>query len=275
MYWQNLKKWGLATFIFLFVCILGLNRAEAASHLVNTTIKVALYPVGAPQGFIFEDLTKPQGFDIDVIYELQKRLGFRIAGNRILPMNLKEAFDSVKNGDADILIGGISYSEERSKFFDSTVVLFTSSLTIMYNSKENPGIKSLKDFKGKRIGVIPGSVYENFLTEIGAIPVRITNVIETYFQVFYGRLDGYIGDRPPLEDFVNAFHSDKLAILQEPFGEEYCKYVFILGKDSPYTEVISRELKRMIEDGTMGGLLKFWHIEHCAVGDAMCTNNNQ
>lgn len=273
MCWHNLKKLIGSILVFVFVCIVGVNSANARV-LTNATLNVVLFPVGAPQAYLFEDLTKPQGFDVDVLLELQKRLGFRLRNNRILAMDFADGLNRIKNGTADIMIGGLSYSDARAKSYDNTAILFTSSLTVMYNPQRNPNIKSFKDFKGKRVGVIGGSVYEELLENIGAQPVVITNPIETYFQVFYGEIDGYIGDRPPLEDFVRSFNSPQLAVVEEPFGEDYCRYVFVLSKDSPYTKEISSEITRMINDGTMEGLLKFWKIDHCAVGDSFCSKKD-
>lgn len=267
MYLQNFKKWVITSLIFIFVCIAGINSAQAARHLANVSLRVVLFPVGAPHAYLFDDLTKPQGFDVDVLYELQKRLGFQIFHNRILAMGAAEGLYEIKNGKADIMLGGISYDAERAKSYDLTSVMFTSSLTIMYNHRLNPNIKGLDDFRGKRIGVMPNSVYKSYLNEIGAIPVEVTNLIRAYFQIVYGKLDGYIGDRPPLDDFVHVFNSDQLTILEKPFGEQYCRYVLLLPKDSPYTEVISNEIDKMIADGTMSGLLKFWNIDHSDAGN--------
>ena len=247
------------------VAALGITLGSATpsyalGELENVTLTVYVNPVGAPQAFLKDDLARPLGIDVDIIYELQRRLLFNLKENRIFPLSHTEGFKRLKSGQADIVIGGISYTFERSSIYDFTPIFYSSSLAVLYNPKRNPDVHSEKDIRGKRIGVEHGTVAAEFAEQYGANLVYFTNNILASFQVSSGELDGLIYDRPPIADLAHSIPSANLSVTDNYFGDDACQYAFALAKNSPYTEVIANTMEQMMMDGTIDAIMRKWHI---------------
>ena len=247
--------------IFSAVLSFGmLSPAHGAGELEHVTLAVYVNPAGAPQGFLEDNLLHPRGVEIDIVYELQRRLMFNLKENRIYTLQRLDCFERLRNGTADLVVGGISYTPERAKTYDFTPIFWESSLGVMYSTRRNV-LRSEQDLKGKRIGVERGSTAEEYASKLGATPVQFSNLTLACFLVAIGELDGLIYDRPPIEDFARTVKSANLAVTETPFGQEACMFAFALSKDSPYTEVISNTINQMKEDGTIASILKKWNTK--------------
>lgn len=233
--------------------------AHAEGELKGKTLTAIVYPVGAPLAFLTDDLERPEGIDIDIILELQKRLGFKLKENRIFPDALLDGLNRVESGKADIMGGGISYTVARTEKFDFSPIYYESSLALLYSKRHNPDIKTLIDIKGKNIGVQKGSVSERYAAMFKANPIYFDNVVLAYFQVAIGKMDGVIFDRPETADFARVMHSLDLAITDDQFGDDECQLAFVLAKDSPYREIIAYTMEQMFMDGTIDSIKAKWY----------------
>lgn len=232
----------------------------ALGELENVTLTVYMNTAGAPQGFIEEDVRRPQGIDVDIVYELQRRLMFNLKENRIFPIDRDDALERLKNGKADLVIGGVSFTTERAKHYSFTNIIYSSSLGVMYSTTHNPEFRHLVDLKGKRIAVEGNSTSNKYVERFGAEVVPIENHILGYFMVSTGAIDGLIFDRPPLEDFARTVPSLHLAVLPDEFGTDACQFAFVLAKDSPYAHIITDTIEDMRDDGTLAKILKKWNF---------------
>lgn len=235
--------------------------SQAMGELENVTLTVYVNPVGAPHAYLENDITHPQGLDVDIIYELQRRLLFNLRENRIFPLDRASAFARMKAGEADLVGGGISYTMARSKIYSFTPIYLSSGLTVVYSPRFHPEIKSSQDVKGLNVGVEKGSTSEDYAAKLGAKPTYFTNNMLALFQVANGELDALIYDRPPMDDFVLAVPAVGLKTLDETFGEEACQFAMAMPKDSKYAAIISDTIEAMMIDGTMKALLKKWGVE--------------
>lgn len=235
--------------------------SQAMGELENVTLTVYVNPVGAPHAYLENDITHPQGLDVDIIYELQRRLLFNLRDNRIFPLDRNSAFARMNAGEADLVGGGISYTMARSKIYSFTPIYLSSGLTVVYSPRFHPEIKSSQDVKGLNVGVEKGSTSEDYAAKLGAKPTYFTNNILALFQVANGELDALIYDRPPMDDFVLAVPAVGLKTLDETFGEEACQFAMAMPKDSKYAAIISDTIEAMMIDGTMNALLKKWGVE--------------
>lgn len=249
--------WAVVASAFLSFC--SISTAQAAGELQHITLSIYINPAGAPQAFLKDDLVHPLGLDVDILYELQRRLMFNINDNRIYPIPRQDGLERLRNGSADMVIGGISYTKERAEIYDFTPIFLRSSLGVLYSKRSN--IKNEADLKGKRIGVEQDSVSAPFAQKFGATPVSFNNFTLAAFEVASGELDGLIYDRPPLDDFASAVKSANVAVTQHEFGQETCLFAFALTKNSPYTKIISKAINDMIADGTMDRILEKWKVK--------------
>lgn len=262
---MSLKKRLLAA-IFAVGTLFGSTSVYAQGELEHVTLTVLVNPLGSPHAFLKDDFMRPYGVDVDVIYELKRRLRFNLTENRVFVLNRDASLARIKAGSADIFCGGVSYTEKRAKLYDYSPVYYASSMGVMFNPLRHPEIKKITDIKGLRIGASRGSSSGRYVSLLGATPVEFVNPIMAYFHVFTGELDGVLFDRPPLAGFVNDLHRAEFAVTPEAaVGRADCKYGLILGKHSPYTEIISKTIREMLEDGTMDKILLKWNASEMSI----------
>lgn len=254
------KKMG--ALIVALVCSFGCcTNTFALGELKGTTITALVNPVGPPFAFITDDVEHPQGIDVDMILELQRRLGFKLKEDRIFLDSFPEAMERVRTGRADILGGGVSYTVERTQEFDFTPIYYESSLALLYSTTHNPNIDSLKDIKGKTIGVQQGSTSAGYAERYGANTVLFNNVILAYFQVAMGRMDGIIFDRPEVADFARVMPSLSLSVTDDVFGTDECQFSLALTKNSKYRKIFAKTMEEMFMDGTIDAIKAKWHAQ--------------
>ena len=256
---------GLRNKIAAAMLAAGVMAFSSVSHAIgemeNVTVTVFVNPIGAPLGFLETDLTHPQGIDIDIIHELQRRLLFNLRENRIFPLQRSEGFARLQNGTADIVIGGISRTPEREKLFAFTPVYFGSGLTVVHSKVSHPEMKTLDDVKGLRVGYERGSSAETFARQSGANAVPFDNLTLALIEVANGDLDAIIYDRPPVADFVRMVPSVNLATIDQIFNEEACQFAFAMPKDYKYADIINATIEEMLQDGTIEAILKRWEAQ--------------
>ncbi|MGZ7153902.1 transporter substrate-binding domain-containing protein, partial [Streptococcus pyogenes] len=80
-------------------------------------------------------------------------------------MNFDNVLSSLQNGKADIAISGLSYTEDRAKVYDFSESYYTTENAILVAADKLSNYKDLKDFSGKNIGVLKGSIEENMSRE--------------------------------------------------------------------------------------------------------------
>ena len=237
------------------------SLCHALGELENVTLDVFVNPVGAPMGFIEDSVNRPQGIDVDIVYELQRRLLFTLRENRIFPLARDAAFQRLEHGTADLVVGGISYTKERAEKYDFTPIYFRSCLSVVYSKRHHPEIKSLDDLRGLKVGIKRHSTTEAYVKQVGAQSVPFDNNFNALFAVSDGRLDALIYDRPAMADFVRVMKTLDLAVTNDIFGEDVCQFAFAMPKNSRRAFLINETLEQMLKDGTVDAILKRWHAE--------------
>lgn len=241
-----------------------LTPAQAANELKDATLSVYMFPIGSPSAFFKESPNEMYGVDIDVIKELQKRLGFDIKDGRIYPIPHTDGLAMLERNEIDILGGGLVYTKERLAKLDCTPIYINSGLGIVFSKKNHNKIRSIKDLKGLRIAVDPLSasgLHLKYVKQFGAEPVEISNITYALFMVAQGKVDALIYDRMPIEDFANSIEEASLETLSDEFGQDVGHYTFYLPKNGKYNKYLSQTLQEMLDDGTIDRLLKKWEIK--------------
>ena len=115
--------------IAILLCILVMMSAafavaEEAKPLAGKKLTIAL----SPNFMFFETVSETEecgyeGLDIDIIKELSDMLGFEF---EIVPMSFSSLVGSLQAKSVDMVISGMSYTEERAQIVDFSDVYCTS-----------------------------------------------------------------------------------------------------------------------------------------------------
>src|SRR5574341_2015283 len=102
------------------------------------------------------------GSDVDLANEIGKALGVKV---KIQAMDFNNVLASVTSGKADIAISGISADEERKKAYDFSDSYYSAQNVIVVKKANQDKLKTLAEFKGKKVAAQKGSVQEKVATE--------------------------------------------------------------------------------------------------------------
>ncbi|MDY3278793.1 MAG: transporter substrate-binding domain-containing protein [Eubacteriales bacterium] len=120
---KKIVAWILALMMLLSCCA---AQAEETKPLAGKKLTIAL----SPNFMFFEtvsetDPTGYEGLDIDIIKELSDMLGFEF---EIVPMSFSSLVGSLQANSVDMVISGMTSTEERQQIVDFSDVYCTSSV---------------------------------------------------------------------------------------------------------------------------------------------------
>jgi arginine/lysine/histidine transporter system substrate-binding protein len=195
------------------------------------------------------------GFDVDLAKAIAGKLGYEV---QIKDTDFGGLVQSLKSGQADFVLAGMTPTEDRKKNVDFSDIYYTAQHMIV--SKKDSGIETLEDLEGKTVGVQLGSIQEGKAKEINekvSITVENRNRIPELIQEMKaGRFDAAI-----IEDTVakGYFENEKdltgFTISDDP---EEAGSAIAFPKNSDLTEKFNAELQKMKENGELQELVVKW-----------------
>ena len=132
-----------------------------AKPLEGKKLSIAL----SPNFMYFETVSETEecgyeGLDIDVIKELSNILGFEF---EIVPMSFSSLVGSLQSGSVDMVISGMSYTEERDQVVDFSDVYCTTSKGCIV--RVDSDIDSFDDLANQIVCCSQGTNYENYIED--------------------------------------------------------------------------------------------------------------
>lgn len=125
-----------------------INTEKLEGCMEGITLNVATTGTFAPFTYYDENGKDVIGFDLDVIKELQKLLGFEIANNEIPAMNAATITASITEGKVDMGLAALCATDERKQVMNFSDTYYEAGLIIAVNKETSPKeIKSLEDLK--------------------------------------------------------------------------------------------------------------------------------
>ncbi|MDR0138452.1 transporter substrate-binding domain-containing protein [Metabacillus idriensis] len=196
------------------------------------------------------------GFDIDLAKAIGKELGYEI---EVQDMDFTGLIPALQANKADIVLAGMTPTEERKKSVDFSDVYYTAKHMIV--SPKGSGIKSVEDLEGKTVGVQLASIQEGKAEEIAKeVNIKVENrnrIPELIQEMKSGRFDAAI-----IEDTVakGYFEKDKEleGVVIEDGETEEAGSAIAFPKDSKHTEEFNKVLQEMKENGELEKLVVKW-----------------
>lgn len=251
----NIRK--LLKGLALITLSASVSTSFAQDELRGKTLFVTVDPTTPPFATLDDDYRTPIGLDVDIIMELQDRLGFSLKENRIFPLMGADQFDRVKDHNLDIVAGCLSKTKAREDFMDFTPVYYDTGLSFMYKDGKYSGAKTISDLSNATVAVVTDTVAIPFVKK--RMPNSQLKEYSSFMQAIIalskGEVDVLAYDKPIIDYFAYTLPDFHFDVLDREYEKEYCQIALGLVKDSPYRDVISREIENMVEDGTMNRLM--------------------
>lgn len=190
-----------------------------------------------------------EGIDIETAQAIADKLGLEL---QIDDMDFDAALLAVQQGKADMVMAGVTVTDERQNVMDFTDSYATGIQSIIV--KEDSDIASVDDLAGKKIGTQRGTTgYLYCSDDFGdENVVAYDNGLTAVQMLNNGQVDCVVIDNAPAKEFVAA--NPGLKLLDTAYVEE--SYAIGDGKgNTELKDAINTALEELKADGTLQAIV--------------------
>ena len=189
-----------------------------------------------------------EGIDIDTAQAIAEKLGLEL---QIDDMDFDAALLSVQQGKADIVMAGVTVTDERKAVMDFSDSYATGIQSIIV--PEGSDIATPDDLAGKKIGTQRGTTgYIYCSDDFGDENVVAYDDGLTAVQALNnGQVDAVVIDNAPAQEFVAA--NPGLKVLDTSYAEE--DYAIGVAKGSALEDAVNKALEELKADGTLQAIV--------------------
>jgi polar amino acid transport system substrate-binding protein len=207
--------------------------------------------------FEFRQRGRIVGFDVDLIDLVAREIGVR---REIVDT----PFEGIQSGadlharKCDIAAAAMTITPERRETIAFSAPYFDADQALLV--RKGSGINSLDDFKGRTLGVLPGTTGKLFAKKhAGRAGIQLKDydgLARQLSSVKSGQISAAINDLPVLLDY--AKHNDGVEVAaQFKTGEQY-GFGMRKQANEALEQVVNRVIKRAKSDGTYDRVYEKW-----------------
>jgi len=228
------------------------SEAVSAAATELTTVEAGKLTMATNAAFPPYEMTTDagefEGIDIETAQAIADKLGLEL---QIDDMDFDAALLSVQQGKADIVMAGVTVTDERKAVMDFSDNYATGIQSIIV--PEGSDIASPDDLAGKKIGTQRGTTgYIYCSDDFGDENVVAYDDGLTAIQALNnGQVDAVVIDNAPAKEFVAA--NPGLVILDTSYAEE--DYAIGMAKGSSLEDAVNAVLEELKADGTLQSIV--------------------
>ena len=188
------------------------------------------------------------GFDIEIAKKIAEKLGVEL---EVKDMDFKVLIPTVKSGQIDIVIAGLSPNPEREKQIGLSQIYYDAVQTVLVRKADLDSYKSLDDLKGKKIGAQMGSIQEELAknienSEVKALPLITALIVDLKTE----KVDAIVMEKPVAEQY--ASNNEEFAVPQFEFeDEEKGASIGVKKENTDLLEFVNSTLDELKADGSI------------------------
>ena len=228
------------------------SEAVSSSAAELTTVEAGKLTMATNAAFPPYEMTTDagefEGIDVDTAKAIAEKLGLEL---QIDDMDFDAALLSVQQGKADIVMAGVTVTDERKAVMDFSDSYATGIQSIIV--PEGSDIASPDDLAGKKIGTQRGTTgYIYCSDDFGDENVVAYDDGLTAVQALNnGQVDAVVIDNAPAQEFVAA--NPGLKVLDTSYAEE--DYAIGMAKGSALEDAVNKALEELKADGTLQAIV--------------------
>ena len=218
-----------------------LTTVEAGKLTMATNATFPPYEMTTDSGEI-------EGIDVDTAKAIAEKLGLEL---QIDDMDFDAALLSVQQGKADIVMAGVTVTDERKAVMDFSDSYATGIQSIIVPNDSD--IASPDDLAGKKIGTQRGTTgYIYCSDDFGDdAVVAYDNGLTAVQALNNGQVDAVVIDNAPAKEYVAA--NPGLKVLDTSYAEE--DYAIGMAKGSALEDAVNKALEELKADGTLQAIV--------------------
>ena len=228
------------------------SEAASAAATELTTVEAGKLTMATNAAFPPYEMTTDagefEGIDIETAQAIADKLGLEL---QIDDMDFDAALLSVQQGKADIVMAGVTVTDERKAVMDFSDSYATGIQSIIVPNDSD--IASPDDLAGKKIGTQRGTTgYIYCSDDFGdENVVAYDNGLTAVQALNNGQVDAVVIDNAPAKEFVAA--NPGLVILDTSYAEE--DYAIGMAKGSSLEDAVNAALEELKADGTLQSIV--------------------
>ncbi len=214
--------------------------------------------VGTEPGFApYEYMSGKEivGIDMDIAQAIADAMGKKL---EVKSMDFDGALLAVQQGKVDLVIAGVSVSEERLEVMDFSNEYVDSTEVVVVNG-DSPTVASIDDLNDKIIGVQQGNIADAFVSNTDNVTAkevkRYTKFNQAAEDLKNGKIDCIVMDQFPAEELVAA--NPVLKILDGTLFED--KYAIAIQKGN---KELLEEVNKIIDQLKADGKIEEFTAKH-------------
>lgn len=189
------------------------------------------------------------GFDIELISEISKLINKDI---EVEDMAFDGLLPALQTKKIDLIIAGMTATEERKKFVNFSESYYKSQQAIVVNKDENR-INNFDNLIGKEVGVVLGYTGDIIVSEMANVKVQRYNATsEAIMALKSKKVQAVVLDYEPAKNY-SAQNPELKLIETDSQSEEYA--IAIRKEDTQLLNDINKALATLKENGTYDALL--------------------
>ena len=232
------------------ICLLTFTGAAFAE-----TLKMGTNAAFPPYEYYDDESGEIVGIDAEVAAAICEKLGYDV---EIVDMDFDALIPAVANGKIDMVLAGLTVTDERKQSVDFTTSYATGVQVVIV--KEDSDITSVDDLFAEganhKIGVQQGTTGDLYCTwdidDAGLGSVEpFQSGTDAVLALTSGKVDCVVIDNEPAKNYIAA--NEGLKILDTEYAVE--DYAIALAKDSELTEKINAAQEELFADGTVQSII--------------------
>lgn len=241
------------TYTFCFILNSKENKVEeneVVDVLSKDTIVVGVNTPYPPYEFITED-NELAGFDIEIAKEIASRLGKNIEFKDIV---FDELDDELQKGNIDLIISGLSKTDEKEKYMDFTDSYYNESYCLLIQTEYYDDVESFDDMYRWTVGIKNDDVLSSYIDS--EVPFGRASIYgNSYDQIFSlrnGNLDAILMERNLAELYTTMYDDIRISKINIETAKDKQTYIAV---NNGQTELIN-ELNNIISELKTSGKIK-------------------
>jgi polar amino acid transport system substrate-binding protein len=195
------------------------------------------------------------GFDIELFLNVAERAGFKKDQVVFTGQEFSALMPSVANGRFDVAVAAIGTTEKRKQTVDFSDGYIAGYLSVM---TPDAAITSAEGLKGKRLGVVQGTLQEIYAQKnfAGTDLVKFPDNNSAVVALNNGTIDAHFLDYEAAKDYSKRYNALKIAV-NIPSFDAPAGFVIRKGNDK-LRVALNKGLHEAMQDGTWKTLYEKW-----------------
>ncbi|BBH68718.1 hypothetical protein ACTI_54030 [Actinoplanes sp. OR16] len=245
----------------MLLIVAGCGKPSGEAEPAATTLRVGSQQSYIPGEFRAEGSDELQGFGVDIIDEIGKRLGLT---PEWVQSDYSALITGLQAGQFDMGSGGMSVNPERLQQVDM-IGYFQSGATFLVRKEDEGGYSTAEEMCGKKLGMLEGST--TLEKAVAALCPDDPIQIEFYTSTPLG-LQGLLSERitayaPDLAQaqYIVKENPTQFATTGYHLVDYLINFTFAKGGDTALRDDVFRTLDEMIKDGSYTKILEGWNLK--------------